>query len=200
MIVLGWPGYTNTAGRLFGSVVDPIVDDPPADIAIVRYRTFRRLRNVLVPVGGGPNSRRALQVAVSMARQEDDGIVEITLLNVMPPGAGHGGEALAEQAFRQSLEGIDYPHIERAVIEGSDIPRSILDFASNERCEGCYDLIVAGATDEPLFRNLLVGNVMETVAREAEVTVIVVKRRSSRLHTFLRQTVLEPSTNLEETE
>ena len=26
LIVLGWPGYTNTAGRLFGSVIDPIVD------------------------------------------------------------------------------------------------------------------------------------------------------------------------------
>ena len=25
VIVLGWPGYTNTAGRLFGSVIDPLV-------------------------------------------------------------------------------------------------------------------------------------------------------------------------------
>jgi nucleotide-binding universal stress UspA family protein/uncharacterized membrane protein len=198
MIVLGWPGYTNTAGRLFGSVVDPIVDDPPADIAIVRYRVFRELRSILVPVGGGPNSRRALQLAISMARQEVDEPVRITLLNVMPPGAGRSGEARAQQAFRQSLEGIEYPHIDEAVIEGTDIARSILDFASDESCQGCYDLIVAGSTDEPLFRNLLVGNVMETVAREAEVTVIMVKRRSSPLHTFLRQTVLEPSTNKDE--
>ena len=58
-----------------------------------------------------------------------------------------------------------------------------------------YDLIVIGATNEPLFRNLMVGNLVRKVAEEAEVTVVVVKRRSSPLHSFLRQTVLEPSTN-----
>ncbi|HSO28013.1 MAG TPA: universal stress protein [Anaerolineales bacterium] len=56
-------------------------------------------------------------------------------------------------------------------------------------------MIVIGATNEPLFRNLLIGNVSERVAKEAEVTVIVVKRRSTPLHSLLRQTVLEPSTN-----
>jgi len=57
------------------------------------------------------------------------------------------------------------------------------------------DLIVIGATNEPLFRNLMVGNLVRKVAEDAEVTVLVVKRRSSPLHSFLRQTVLEPSTN-----
>lgn len=195
MIVLGWPGYTNTAGRLFGSVVDPIVDDPPADCAIVRYRAFRPLRSILVPVGDGPNSRRATQLAVSMARQERDGPVVVTLLHVMPPGMGPSGRARCEGVFREAMSGVDYEPMECQIVEGSDIAQSILDFASQDRCEGCYDLIVIGATDEPLFKNLLVGNVIERVVREADVTVIVVKRRSSPLHSILRQTVLEPSTN-----
>jgi amino acid transporter/nucleotide-binding universal stress UspA family protein len=195
MIVLGWPGYTNTAGRLFGSVIDRIVDDPPVDIAVVRYRAFRPLRSILVPVSGGPNSRRALQLAVSMARQEVNGPVKVTLLNVMPPGAGEPGMARAEQVFREVRIGIDYPLIEQVVIEGSDVAQSILNYADSTICEDCYDLIVAGATNEPLFKNLLIGNVVEKIAREADVTVILVKRRSSSLHSFLRQTVLEPSTN-----
>jgi hypothetical protein len=66
LLVLGWPGYTNTAGRLFGSVVDPIVDNPPTDIAVVRYRAYRPLRSILVPVAGGPNSRRAARMAVNI--------------------------------------------------------------------------------------------------------------------------------------
>jgi hypothetical protein len=44
-----------------------------------------------------------------------------------------------------------------------------------------------------MFRNLLMGNVAVQIAQRAAVTVIMVKRRSSRLHSFLRQTVLEPS-------
>ncbi|HEX6304886.1 MAG TPA: universal stress protein, partial [Anaerolineales bacterium] len=62
-----------------------------------------------------------------------------------------------------------------------------------EHAEGC-DLIVIGATEEPLFRNLLLGNAAEQIANRAEVTVILVKRRSGALHSFLRQTVLEPTT------
>jgi basic amino acid/polyamine antiporter, APA family len=195
LLVLGWPGYTNTSGRLFGSVIDPIVDDPSTDCAIVRYRAFRPLKTVLVPVAGGPNSRRATQLAVSMARSGDAGDVKVTLLHVIPPGAGQRGRALAEAIFRDSLMGIDYDHIEKRVIEGTDIASTILRTAKNESSDQWYDLIVIGATREPLFKNLLVGNMIEKVAREAEVTVIVVKRRSSRLHSILRQTVLEPSTN-----
>jgi len=195
LIVLGWPGYTNTSGRLFGSVIDPIVDDPPADIAIVRYRAFRPLRSILVPVGGGPNSRRAVQLAASMARTGDSGEVRITLFHVMPPGAGLSGRARAEQVFRESASGVRYEYIDHMIVEGVDVAQSILQYAKQEGCDECYDLIVVGATNEPLFKNLLVGNMIEKVARDAEVTVIVVKRRSSQLHSILRQTVLEPSTN-----
>jgi hypothetical protein len=38
------------------------------------------------------------------------------------------------------------------------------------------------------------GNISEQVAERAKVTVVMVKRRSSPLHSFLRRTVLEPST------
>jgi nucleotide-binding universal stress UspA family protein len=195
LVVLGWPGYTNTAGRIFGSVIDPIVDDPPADIAIVRYREFRPLRSILVPVAGGPNSRKATQMAVSMARQDTNGPVKVTLLYVVPAGAGARAHVRAEQVFRDSLVGSDYEPIERRVIESVDVSETILEYAKSGNADMSYDLIVIGATNEPLFRNLLVGNLVRKVAEEAEVTVVVVKRRSSPLHSFLRQTVLEPSTN-----
>lgn len=196
MIVLGWPGYTNTAGRIFGSVIDPIVDDPPTDIAIVRYRAYRPLHSILVPVSGGPNSRRAVRLAISMARSAgEDGGAKVTLLHVVPPGAGHRGRMRAEQVFNYALEGADYEHVNSEIITGSNIAEEILNYAAGPTLEEAYDLIVIGATDEPLFRNLLVGNMSEKIAKEARVTVVVVKRRSSPLHSILRQTVLEPSSN-----
>jgi nucleotide-binding universal stress UspA family protein len=196
LLVLGWPGYTNTAGRLFGSVIDPIVDDPPTDIAIVRYRAFRPLRSVLVPVGGGPNSRRAVKLAINMANYGDgETPAKVTLMHVVPFNSSASTRVRAEQVITDALNGSDYPQIERQIIEGGDVPETILRFAKGPTLEEAYDLIVIGATNEPLFRNLMVGNLSERVAKEADVTVIVVKRRSSPLHSFLRQTVLEPSTN-----
>jgi amino acid transporter/nucleotide-binding universal stress UspA family protein len=194
LLVLGWPGFTHTAGRIFGSVLDPIVDNPPADIAIVRYRAYRPLHSVLVPVGGGPNSRRAVRLAVSMARQAEDGPAHVTLLHVVPAGATQASRVRAGQVISDLTQGLDYPFIDTQIIEGTDVFEAILSFAKGTSPETQFDLIVAGATNEPLFRNLLVGNIIERLAKEAEVTVIVVKRRSSRLHDFLRKTVLEPTT------
>lgn len=195
LLVLGWPGYTNSAGRLFGSVIDPIVDDPPTDIAIVRYRAYRPLKSILVPVGGGPNSRRAVRLAFSMARSGESGPVKVSLLHVVPAGSGQSSRVKARQVFDYVLEGVEYEPVERLIAEGSDVAGTILNFADGSGPDLAYDLVVIGATNEPLFKNLLVGNLIEKVARDAKVTVIVVKRRSSPLHSFLRQTVLEPSTN-----
>jgi amino acid transporter/nucleotide-binding universal stress UspA family protein len=195
MLVLGWPGYTNTAGRLFGSVIDPIVDDPPTDIAVVRYRAYRPLHSVLVPVGGGPNSRRAVKLAVSMARSGENGNAKVTLLHVIPYGAGQNVRVRADRMMKEAINGTRYENIELSIVEGSDVAETILGFARGETPDQACDLIVIGATNEPLFRNLLVGSLIERIAKNAGVTVIMVKRRSSPLQSFLRQTVLEPSTN-----
>lgn len=195
LLLLGWPGYTKTAGRLFGSVVDPIVDNPPTDIALVRYRAYRPLHSVLVPVSGGPNSRRAVKLAISMARRGEQGEARVTLLHVVPFGARSRNRVRARQVFKYALEGTKYEPIECKIVEGIDVAETILTYAKDPDGGQAFDLIVVGATNEPLFRNLLVGNLIEKITREAEVTVIVVKRRSSPLHSFLRQTVLEPSTN-----
>lgn len=197
LIVLGWPGYTHTAGRLFGSVIDPIVDNPPADIAVVRYRQHRPLRSVLVPVAGGPNSRRAVKMAVNMAQAEAQA-ARVTLLHIVPVGAGSGDLVRAEQVFAESLEGIAYEGIEKRIVEGTDVANTVLAVAAGDDATPASDLIVVGATQEPLLKNLLVGNIPEQIARRAKVTVIMVKRRSSPLHSFLRQTVLTPSTADEE--
>lgn len=192
LVVIGWPGYTNTAGRLFGSVIDPLLDDPPTDMAVVRYVRnggIRSIRTILVPVAGGPNSRRAVLLAVRLAQSEDEGSVKITLLNVAPTGAGQNARSRAHQVFDYTTEGIDYDPIERRVVEGQNVADTII-----KQAEG-FDFIVIGASEEPLFKNLLVGNVTEQVAKNASANTIMVKRRSGALHSALRQTVLMPSTN-----
>jgi APA family basic amino acid/polyamine antiporter len=186
IILLGWPGQAGSPGRLVGSVLDPIISDPPTDIAIVLSRARRPLRSILVPVTNSPNSRRAVRMAVAMARQSEDLPTSVSLLHVVPPVARTSEHVRAKQTIRHSTEGIDYPHLEARVVEGQNLVDTILREAER------HDLIVMGSTEEPLFRSLLVGNVSEQVARRAAVTVIVVKRRSSRLRSLLRQTIVEP--------
>jgi len=189
LIVVGWPGTTNTAGRVFGSVIDPIVDNPPTDVAVVRYRKQRPLHSILVPVSGGPNSRRAVRLAVIMALQEHSpNPVKITLFTAFPTKARESAKVRTQKMLDSLAHESHYPNIEIKAIENGNVVESILSEADN------HDLVVMGASEEPLFENILVGNVPEQVARRANVTVIMVKRRSSPVHSFLRQTVLEPTT------
>lgn len=190
MIVLGWPGITNTAGRVFGSVIDPIVDNPPVDIAVVRFREMRPVRSILVPTAGGPNASRALELAIDMAHQNPDEPARIVLFNVRPPHMRESARVRAQKTLQGFLRHINHEPTELKVVEGEDIVRVIL----TEATEGNHDLIVIGASQEPLFENVLVGTIPEQIARHAAITVMMVKRRSSPMHSFLRQTVLEPTT------
>jgi nucleotide-binding universal stress UspA family protein len=187
LMVLGWPGYTNSSGKLFGSIIDPIVENPPTDVVVVRYRPWRPLKKILVPVTGGLNSRMAVKLAASMASAESPEDVTLTILHVLPLGSNSRAEILGQRAVDASQEGVEYDHIETRLVRGEDRVSTIL-----KASEG-YDLIVIGASDEPIFRNFMVGTLAERVARDAKVTVMMVKRRSSPLHSFVRQTILDPT-------
>jgi amino acid transporter/nucleotide-binding universal stress UspA family protein len=190
LMVLGWPGYTRSSGRLFGSVADPLVDNPPTDVVVVRYREWRPLKRILVPVSGGLNSRRAVRLAVSMARAEQPEAAAITIMHVLPGGSREAAHVRGGRAIEESMDGIaglEEIQIDTRIVEGEDAVDTIL-----EQSKG-YDLIVLGASEEPVFRNFLVGTGPERVARGAEMTVMMVKRRSSPIHSLMRKAILEPT-------
>ena len=185
MILFGWPGMSGANEQLFGSVIDPIVANPPADIAILRYRPYDELRHIIVPIAGGPNGRLAVSLAVALGRNTPEPS-RISLVHIVVKGTDPmQGEARARNAFRYARHGIEYNFDER-VIEAENPYEGIMKAA-----ESC-DLVVIGATKEPRFRNLLMGNVAQRVAEGAKCPVIIVKRQSSILDSMLRETVLSP--------
>jgi len=187
LIVLGWPGYTNSDGRAFGSVIDDIVDNPPVDIAVVRYRKYQPLKSILVPVAGGPNSRMAIRIATAMAAQGPDDPVKVTALRIVPESTSASERGHIQKELTRSVEETA-DRLDLKVVAANNVVEAILRTAET------YDLIVIGATNEPLFKNLLMGNIPEQIARRAKVTTIMVKRRHGPIRSFLRETVLLPST------
>jgi amino acid transporter len=185
MILFGWPGRSGTNERLFGSVIDQIVENPPADIAIVRLRPYTRLDKIVVPIAGGPNSRLAATVAMSIARNTEEK-TEVVLLHVVVSGADPvQAEARARRAFRRAIQGLEFPFSEQ--ILPADSPYDGIIKAAESS-----DMVVIGATKEPRFRNLLMGNVAQRVADGTACPVIIVKRRSTIIDAMLRDTVLVP--------
>lgn len=186
MILLGWPGTSGTNNSLFGSVIDPIIANPPADIAIVRSRPYETIKRIVVPIAGGPNSSLAVYTAVSLARNMPEP-AEVVMLHVAVNGLDTSAvEARAQTTFRSASLGISYDRLSQQIVNASSPVEGILQVSKDA------DMVVIGATRETLFRNLLLGNVSQQVAEQADCPVILVKRRSTILKSVLRETVLSP--------
>jgi CIC family chloride channel protein len=186
LILFGWPGYTGSRDRLFGSVIDRIVANPPTDLGIVRYRPYEKLNRILVPVAGGPNGRLAVTMALALANNTPEPTSVVLTYVVTPDASQTEAEARAKNAFRRSVEGFTFDFDEQ-IVKAATPAEGILKAA-----ESC-DMVVIGATNkERLWQNLLAGNVSQQVAEQANCTVIIVKRRSTMLASVLRETVLEP--------
>ncbi len=174
---LAWIYKDKWAIIWFGT--DPIVKDPPADLAVVRYRKYCPLRTILVPVSGGPNSHLAVRLAVTMAAVAEEEPANVILLHIIPMNAHISYHVRAEQTFRESLTGISYNNIETVIENGNDVVETIMKRASPRDNQSGCDLIVIGATREPLLKNLFIGNIPTQIAQRAEVTVMMVKRRNN---------------------
>jgi hypothetical protein len=60
LMILGWPGGSDSTHTAFGSVIDLVAKNPPCDTAVVRFRKRQDPRRILVPTSGGANTRLAI--------------------------------------------------------------------------------------------------------------------------------------------
>jgi nucleotide-binding universal stress UspA family protein len=184
LILLGWPGYTESKDKAFGRVIDYVSRNPPCDLAVVRFRKREELKRILVPTAGGPNTSLALELAISQARQyeEQEGIKPtITALYVVRAGEEEG--RWAEKMLEQTIAPYDYP-LETKVVTAPDVVTGIL-----REAEG-YNLVILGATREGLFDQLLFGAIPRRVAEECPKTVIMAKRYQGPVRSWIRRVII----------
>jgi len=172
LMLLAWPGYTTHPEAAFGSVIDLVAQNPPCDLALVRFRKREPPRRILVPTAGGPHAALAVDLAIAQARQyrEESGEEStITLLHILREEADEIAEAQAQRLLKRIAERYDHPLACR-IIRMRDVVTGILQEAEH------HNLVMVGATAEGLFEQRLFGSIPEAVARECAKTVIMTKR------------------------
>ncbi len=149
-IVLGWSGATRR-GRSFGRTIDPLLANPPADMAVVRQaaKPKAEVKSILVAVDGGPNSRLAVELATDLGRLvAGRAHAAITVMCVTrTKTAAEGGEP---RLFQRLLEGVDYGKIETVARAGTSHTNTIIEEAEN------FDLVILGAGQTSRLNRLLV--------------------------------------------
>lgn len=162
---------THLARRLF--------EEAPCDTLLLRLtdRTDARCRRILVPAGGGANSRRALRLGDRLARCTHGTLVPFHVLADVDEVSRAVGERILERALdragvdgRAELDGRE--RVEPRVVLGDDVDAAIRAEAE----AGKYDLVLVGATHFGTVRRRLFGTIPDRLLRgEGALTVAVIR-------------------------
>ena len=184
LMLLGWPGHTESPHYAFGSVIDLVATNPPCDLAVVRFRKRQEPRRILVPTSGGANANLAIRLAVDQANSYASRTGEqptVTLMHIcVPADACPEVRARGFELLRNLASGYNYP-LQVQVVPADDVVEGIVHEAAN------YDLVVIGATAERLSEQVLFGTIPERVALRAPVTVMMVKGYKGPVRSWIRQ-------------
>ena len=178
LLLLGWSGEEGSRRYLLGSTLDPVIRFAPCNVAVVRADEWPQVRRALVPAGGGPNAGLSVELALRLSPD-----VQVTAFNVAREATGPVGVAAGYELLTRVLE--PWEGNERITTKVSR-SSGIIDGLLSEAAAG-YDALLIGASNESYIDRKLFGDVPQTIAANAPIPTIVVRRRAGPLKSLLRQ-------------
>jgi len=171
LVLMGWPGKLSKAS-LAHNVVNEVLISAKTNVAVFQQKQFKQIKNILVPVGGGPHSRLAIQMAYEIAQMER---ARLHILRTCPstcsPEELQDQKSILEEIVEDELGYIPLG-VKIDVAVADSLSAGILQNVAATH----YDLLVIGASDEWDSRRYLFGKVDDQVVEQAPCSVLMVRR------------------------
>ncbi len=161
LLLLEWPCHFDS---LKISVAE-VLSQAPCNIAIVNQHIGLNIKNLLLPIRGGPYAELALRIALSIHNSNE---TKISSLHLFPNGSTRDQDA-AFKGVGRVLKSLT--EIKREEVITDDPAAAIFDAAKK------YDLLVMGASARPMSEVPSIGPVAEKIMSESRNGVIVVKTK-----------------------
>ncbi len=196
LILMGWRGQLTTQ-RVAGSVVKDVVYGAGCDVAVLRDRGVgeRDIKRVLVPVGGGPHARLALQLAWDIAKAGGGSLTALRIISETGEVDMEVEMDVLHQAAEDELGGVPEEVTFRlkrsdSVVEGilAEASAQIAEHPDADR-KHPYDLIAIGASEEWFLKNRLFGSIPDRIADGAPCSVLMVRKHEPSAVSWLRRTL-----------
>jgi amino acid transporter len=167
----------NPRRQLLGMVLDPLLQEVPCDIGIMRVRDDSKPKKILLPTAGGPNAKLAFELGCSIARQNKG---RLTLLQVISDERERdkAESRLSETRKKVKCRGAD---IEEKVVVAEDVLAAIM-----KESEGS-DLILIGASRQGLWKRVRFGTIPEKLMRMSDRQILYIRRYEGRILSWLRR-------------
>ncbi len=195
-VLLGWAGPRRRRDVLFGSTIDPILEQAPCEVTLVKDPT-EQPGDIVTLAGRGPTAPVSARRAAELSRTFPD--TSLTLLNVQPRpdpddaedersdeeeriDPQRAGEAAIEQvASAAELSPDEY---ETSVLVADDVRRELITAVAT------YDTVCVGTTGESMVARALYGTVPSDIVENVDGTVVMA-RGPDRTPRTVRQGILE---------
>ena len=166
LIIMGWHGE-GKRGFTLGSTVDPILERASCDVLLFKDCMHQKYESVLVPYAGGPNAAFSLETAATMVEKEGGKVI---VFSVAQPGKPTRDIDLF---LAETVPRLNVPMglFESKYAVSRDILQTLIDEAEH------HDLVVVGATEDPLFRQRFMGSLPEELAKKCQKPLIMVKAK-----------------------
>ncbi len=169
LLLVDWDTWANPQRQPFGSSLDEIARLAPCDVAAVKRGGLARVRQVLLPVRGGPQGLLTLRLAMALAERHD---ATITLLHVEQPGLPPEDDAAVRAQLDALLARGAHPaRAQPAITIAGSVEAAIAVEAE------AHQVTIMGASPGDPGTPLLLGPVAEAVAARVSGTLIIVKAR-----------------------
>jgi CIC family chloride channel protein len=178
-LVMGWKGSTSTQGMIFGDVVDTLIHKAPCELILVKLGNISQAfphftppeTSWLIPIAGGPNAKRAIQLLPALASLAPNFFPIKTLIcQVHLPSETEPNFKQLEKTAKSLEKRLNLPVIPIPLCAAS-IAEAIITLASVEDCS----LVMLGASREGLLKQAIYGNIPNAIAQGVNSTVILVR-------------------------
>lgn len=184
MVLLGWPSL-ETKLKLPHNIIKEVLVMAHKNVGVLRDRGLNGMKNILVPVGNGPNASLAVKLASELAFHQG---VQVTILRLIPD---HSNDEIKEDEISHLQEIIEdelgtLPSYFSLKVEPS---HSILEgiIEETERVE--YDLLIIGAAEEVFSPQYIFGKLNDTLLEEISCSMFIVRRYQAGSALWFRQQI-----------
>lgn len=171
-VLAGWPGPldSNPAAE---DPVRVLLEKAQTNVLVLLDRQPGKLRNILVPIGGGSHSRLALRLAYEIAEQEN---AHVTALHTYTSAAGIE-ETEDQMNFLREIVAEELGAIPLRVATRVTLAESVIHGVLDETRRREYDLLVMGASEEWGSGTRLFGSVDDWIIEHVERASVLLVRQ-----------------------
>lgn len=195
MIVLGWGGYTRSAGASMGPIIDSVIGDAPCAVTVVKGEQWEEAGKILLPTAGGPHAPIAARLAMVLSEAFDS---QVTAMYVQLGRATDHQMEENKRRIAQTLEGLTFKRPpEQKVVVADSVIDGVVREADN------HDLVLLGASEQGLFDQFVFGSTPQQIAARTPKTAVIVRRQRGPTEFWVRKVSrglfrLLPRLNVEE--